>query len=143
MNIADSCSGASIGLFNYIKNGINSFSVFFENGQVGLQYQGGTKAFFTTFMANIDKFSEESKYYVLGYGIGSEFGGSFINFDFEVLGKYILDKDYLFVKYNNIGTSAMDDSLSGEEVETFARDFWGDFSKRFYCCNAGCGCREA
>ncbi|MCR4712998.1 MAG: caspase family protein [Treponemataceae bacterium] len=117
INIADSCSGASIGVFNFIKNGINSFSVFFENKDTGLQYQGGTKAFFTTFLASSITPKDEDKSVVLGYGIGTQVGGSFINFDIEVFGKYVVDPDYIESTGKNI------ESL--QELNDF-------FSKTFY-----------
>ena len=129
VNIADSCTGASFGLFNYIKNGINSFSVYFENDQLGFQYQGGTNAFFTTFLANINDFGDDYKYSVLGYGIGSKFGGGFINFDLELLGKYILDMNYLETQYKDRISVP---NLTKEEKEAIRDEAMHNFSKRFY-----------
>jgi hypothetical protein len=129
VNIAESCTGASFGLFNYIKNGINSFSVYFENDQLGFQYQGGTNAFFTTFLANIDDFGDDFDYAVLGYGIGSKFGGGFINFDLEFLGKYILDVNYLETQYKDRISVP---NLTTEEKEAIRNEAIHNFSKRFY-----------
>lgn len=124
INIANSCTGASIGVFNFIKNGINSCSVFWENNEMGLQYQGGTKSFFTTFYTSsfIPKENDES--FTLGYGVGTQLGGGFINFDLELLGKYIVDPVYVRAKF---------DSLNGEAFsEGNTNAILGDFSKRFY-----------
>ena len=116
-------------MFNYVKNGINSFSVYFENDQIGLQYQGGTKAFFTTFLANVNDFGNDFKYAVLGYGLGTKFGGSFINFDFELLGKYVFDWSYLESQYKDRVTTP---NLSKEEKIALREEAAGNFWKRFY-----------
>ena len=129
VNIAESCTGASIGLFNYVKNGINSFSVYFENDQIGLQYQGGTKAFFTTFLANVNDFGDKYEYAVLGYGLGTKFGGGFINFDFELLGKYVFDWSYLESQYKDRVTTP---NLSEEEKIALREEAAENFWKRFY-----------
>ncbi|MBO4706608.1 MAG: caspase family protein [Spirochaetaceae bacterium] len=129
VNIAESCTGASIGLFNYVKNGINSFSVYFENEQLGFQYQGGTKAFFTTFLANVNDFGDDFEYAVLGYGLGSKFGGSFINFDFELLGKYVFDWSYLESQYKDRVTNP---NLTTEEKMALREEAASNFWKRFY-----------
>ena len=129
VNISESCTGASIGLFNFVKNGINSFSVYFENEQLGFQYQGGTKMFFNTFLANINDFGDDFKYAVLGYGLGSKFGGSFINFDFELLGKYVFDWSYLEAQYKDRVTTP---NLTAEEKKALREEAAGNFWKRFY-----------
>ncbi|MCR4715481.1 MAG: caspase family protein [Treponemataceae bacterium] len=131
VNIADSCSGASIGIFNYIKNGINSFSMFYENKDFGIQYQGGTKTFFTTFLTSaITPNKKENKnYFVMGYGIGTQIGGSFINFDIEVLSKYILDIDHVRSKFESLKN--IDDSET-DNAGTVLKDTFSEFSKRFY-----------
>ncbi|MCR4941103.1 MAG: caspase family protein [Treponemataceae bacterium] len=129
INIADSCSGASIGVFNFIKNGINSSSVFWENNGMGIQYQGGTKAFFTTFLASSIIPSEDDKSFVLGYGMGTQVGGGFINFDIELLGKYIFDPDYVLPKLENIGLS---DNPSAGEAQATVIELVDGFQKRFY-----------
>lgn len=129
VNIAESCTGASIGLFNYVKNGINSFSLYFENEQIGLQYQGGTKAFFTTFLASVNDFGDKFDYAVLGYGLGTKFGGSFINFDLELLGKYIFDWSYLESQYKDRVTAP---HLSKEEKKALREEAAENFWNRFY-----------
>lgn len=89
INIADENDGVSLGLLNFIKNGIMSTSLYFENDQMFIQYQGGTNAFFTTFLVGTaDSFNFD--YGILGAGIGSRVGKGFICFDFELLYKQII-----------------------------------------------------
>ena len=132
INIADSCSGASIGIFNYIKNGINSFSMFYENKDFGIQYQGGTKTFFTTFLTSaINPTKKEDKnYFVLGYGIGTQIGGSFINFDIEVLSKYILDINHVGSKFESLKN--INESETDNNAGMILKDTFSEFAKRFY-----------
>ena len=87
INIADNNNGVSFGLLNFIKNGIYDPAIYWENGAFFLQYQGGTNAFYTTFLAGAPKGFD---YGILGAGIGSRFGKGFFAFDAELLAKQML-----------------------------------------------------
>jgi len=75
INIAKSNKGASIGLLNFIADGIMSPAIYLDsNSYLCLQYQGGTNAFYTTFMAGINTAQFTKWDYtrvVFGAGIGT------------------------------------------------------------------------
>ena len=98
INIADNNNGVSFGLLNFIKNGIYDPAIYWENGAFFLQYQGGTNAFYTTFLAGAPKGVD---YGILGAGIGSRFGKGFFAFDTELLVKQMLSGE-TFASENSI-----------------------------------------
>jgi len=94
INIAEENNGVALGLFNFIKNGTMSVGTYWEQHQLFLQYQGGTKALFTTVMAGIpDNFNFD--YFITGAGIGTGYGIGFFRIDFELLYKQIITKNML------------------------------------------------
>lgn len=96
INVAKSNTGVSFGLINIIKDGIFDPAVYWENGEIFIQYQGGTNGFYTTFLAGTPKdFSFD--YGIIGAGAGVRIGKGFFGLDLEVLYKQFLS--------NNIGES--------------------------------------
>jgi hypothetical protein len=95
INIAGENNGVALGLFNFIKNGTMTVGTYWEQHQLFLQYQGGTKALYTTILAGSpDNFNFD--YLVTGAGIGTGYGIRFFRIDFELLYKQIITKDMLF-----------------------------------------------
>lgn len=94
INIAEENNGVALGLFNFIKNGTMSVGAYWEQHQLFVQYQGGTKALFTTVMAGIpDNFNFD--YVITGAGIGTGYGIGFFRMDFELLYKQVITKEML------------------------------------------------
>lgn len=74
INVADSNKGVSIGLFNFIKDGICSTSCYWDTDDLfGVQYQGGTNFFYTTFNVAFPTYEEDLTlidYFQAGMGLG-------------------------------------------------------------------------
>lgn len=69
INIADTCTGVPIGLFNYVKNGYHKVEVYADELlNVNLAYRTGVKKFFTFFSVGANAFYVSDL--VWGYGIG-------------------------------------------------------------------------
>lgn len=95
INVAKQCDGVSLGILNFIADGILSPGLFIDtDGNACVQYQGGTPAFFTTFLAGAPLAQIESgnpDYGVFGFGIGTRLGGKHVSVDFELLGKQYIE----------------------------------------------------
>lgn len=108
INIAKSNTGISLGLFNFISDGIMSPALYFDtNGLSWMQYQGGTPTFFTSFMLGAPVTWGENidlEYGVFGCGIGHRFSFpsifkqvEFLNrfsIDLELITKHILNEEF-------------------------------------------------
>lgn len=115
INIAKSNTGISLGLFNFISDGIMSPALYFDtNGLSWIQYQGGTPAFFTSFMLGTPvtwgkKINLE--YGVFGFGIGHRFNSPSIfkeiallnlfSIDLEIITKHIVNEEIFKEIENN------------------------------------------
>ncbi|MDA3878963.1 MAG: STN domain-containing protein [Prolixibacteraceae bacterium] len=92
VNIADSCVGAPIGLFNFIKKGYKHIDVYAtETFLANVAYRGGTKHFYTILMFGYAPQSVGSNM-LYTYGIGS--GTSFrkdkkLNYDLDFIAQNI------------------------------------------------------
>ena len=90
INIARKSSKASIGILNFIVDGIMSPAMYIDsNGSAFVQYQGGTDRFFTTLLAgsHIGSLDEYTEY---GFGIGTRLRKTQkLSFDIELLSKSI------------------------------------------------------
>jgi hypothetical protein len=94
VNIAKDNTGASIGLLNFITNGIMSPAVYADNSNYYVQYQGGTNAFYTTFLVGTNR-NWDFDYTIHGFGIGARLGKRFLSLDLEILSKFVLSKDLI------------------------------------------------
>ncbi len=104
INIAKSNKGASFGLLNFIADGIMSPAVYLDsNGYLCVQYQGGTNAIFTTFMAgiNTDQFTKwDYTRVVFGAGVGTRIAlMPAFSIDIEALWKSYVDFSQDMTKY--------------------------------------------
>lgn len=93
INIADDNDGVSIGLLNFIRNGIHEPGVYWDflpgKNQIWLQFQSGTKRFYTTWLAGTQA-DFDGDYGVFGGGIGWRFGDNGLTFDLELLARQIV-----------------------------------------------------
>jgi len=92
INIADSCAGAPIGIFNFIRKGYHQLCFYTtETFRTNISYRGGTQKLYTTLMAgaNASAFPDTSLY-TFGLGMGSTLiNGRKISFDIDVLAQQV------------------------------------------------------
>ncbi len=96
INVAKENTGVSFGLLNFIWNGVMDVGIAMDsNGFFCLQYQGGTKAFYTTFMIGYDtdwKWDNDVQTVHLGFGVGTRLElTKRLSLDFELLTRAVLD----------------------------------------------------
>lgn len=87
INIADTNTGVSFGLFNFISNGICEVGIYKDrNKQYAIQYRGGTSTFFTSFiLEGIVENKDPAEAFVGGFGVGTRFGEGFFTIDLEFI----------------------------------------------------------
>jgi hypothetical protein len=92
INIAESNTGASIGILNFIQNGIMSPAIYCDsNRAMFIQFQGGTKAFYTTFLFGTDL--GDADFAEFGFGIGTRVTiVKNLSCDFEILSKHLFNE---------------------------------------------------
>ncbi len=92
INVAKSNTGASIGILNFIADGIMSPAIYCDsNRAMFIQYQGGTNAFFTTFLIGTDL--GDADFAEFGFGIGTRVViVKNISCDFELLSKHLFNE---------------------------------------------------
>ncbi len=97
INIADSCAGAPIGIFNFIRKGYHQLSFYTtETFRTNMAYRGGTQKLYTSIMvgANASVFPDTSLY-TFGLGMGSTlFYSRKISFDVDLLAQQVGLGDY-------------------------------------------------
>ena len=92
VNIADSCSGAQIGLFNFCRKGYHQIDIYAtETFYTNIAYRGGTKHFYTILMAGYDpRTVGNSALYTFGAGFGTSFGNRpKLNYDLDLLSQQV------------------------------------------------------
>lgn len=96
VNIAKSNSFASFGILNIILDGIIDPGIAMDtNGNLWVQYQGGTRLFYTTLFAGYDtgwSTNHEPDTAFLGIGAGTRLqANKWLSFDLEILSRAVLD----------------------------------------------------
>jgi hypothetical protein len=92
VNIADSCSGAQIGLFNVCRKGYHQIDIYAtETFFTNIAYRGGTKHFYTILMAGYDpRTIGNSALYTFGAGFGTSFGNKpKLNYDVDLISQQV------------------------------------------------------
>lgn len=92
INVARSNKGASIGILNFIADGVMSPAIYCDsNRTMFIQYQGGTNAFFTTFLIGTDL--GDADFAECGFGIGTRLViVKNISCDIELLSKHLINE---------------------------------------------------
>ncbi len=96
VNVAKQNTGVSFGLLNFIWDGVMDVGVAMDsNGFFWLQYQGGTKWFYTTFMIGYDtdwSWDNDVQTVHLGFGVGTRLElTKRVSLDFELLTRAVID----------------------------------------------------
>lgn len=115
INIAKKNTGFAIGVLNFIVDGIMSPGAYWEKGNnLMFQYQGGTNAFFTTYMIG-GPLGLDKAYVLSGVGIGTRFAlGDKASLDIELLYKYVND-----ISLNNESSLSIENAaLAGDSKKT-------------------------
>lgn len=132
VNIAHENTGIALGILNFIVEGIMSPSVCFDtNENLLVQYQGGTNAFFTTFLfgSDLDSNSEWlTDYTIFGFGCGTRVNVlPQVSFDLEILWKQVFDIAALIDISDRYGDNIEVDTEDGVETDA-EKDMreWGE-----------------
>ena len=107
INIAKSNTGVAFGLINIVKDGIVDPAFYWENDDMFIQFQSGTNAFYTTFLAGTNE-NFAFDYGILGAGIGTRIGKGFLGLDIELLAKQLVNYSYVN-DLSKIKTKDLDD----------------------------------
>jgi hypothetical protein len=124
VNFARRNSGASVGFFNIILEGIISPAVYIDTeGNAFIQYQGGTPIFYTTFLAGTGvDFSDD--YEIYGFGVGTRLSaGKRISFDLELIVKQAFSVSELLEFDTNAQTEA-EEEAEVERVMNYLGKRW-------------------
>jgi hypothetical protein len=92
INIADSCAGAPIGIFNFVRKGYHQLCLYTtETFRTNIAYRGGTQKLYTTIMAGANSSAfPDTSLFTFGLGMGSTLvSGRKINFDVDVLAQQV------------------------------------------------------
>lgn len=85
INVADTSTGVSLGLFSFIKKGYHKLELSAdETFPVNIAFRSGTRQFHTFLNAGTGSFKKENFLWNLGYGLGTSFGNP---------NKYLFDLD--------------------------------------------------
>lgn len=128
INFAKSNTGLSLGLVNIILDGVFNPGVCLDtNGNLWMQYQGGTKALFTTLFLGYDtrwNIDSEAETVYLGLGVGKRFQlTSRFSIDIEALSRLVLD-----TSDNNEYIEMMKNE---EDIVLETNEDWNDFYESF------------
>lgn len=92
INIADNCSGASIGLFNFIRNGVNQTEFYTtETFDFNIAHRAGSSALYTIWAGGLNRAATlDSVVYAFGLGLGTTvYSGRRLRCDADVLAQQL------------------------------------------------------
>jgi len=95
VNYSRECEGATIGLFNYVGNGLHDICVAFDTDDcVSVYWQGGSKGLFTTYGVTRPRntFFENSNFGCFFLGLGTEITFPKTSLDLEFLWKFVYNE---------------------------------------------------
>lgn len=127
INIAINNTGATIGILNFVVNGIISPAVFQDTNDIFyIQYQGGTKHFFTTLLLGTpSNWGNEWDFdlWYAGFGIGHRFIlSSSFSMDLELLSKLVIDSTRVKMTGDLVESKIKDTELTDEEYVELSKD---------------------
>lgn len=120
INVAEKMDGVALGLLNFIGNGIHEGGVYWDflpgPNNIWIQFQSGTKHFYTTWLAGT-RADFDGDYGVFGGGIGWRLGNNGMTLDIELLMRQIITSDLA----SYIGTNKFHDdwkaAMNKEKVD--------------------------